>query len=73
MLGNVWEWCSDLRASGSNDAVHDPYGRGLRFVRGGLWKHEAFAVRAARRSMRPPGARLPYLGFRLARDHAAPS
>lgn len=59
MLGNVMEWCA---ATGRN-----PVGRG------GSFESEPRFLRAAPPSVLLPKLRLQDLGFRLARDQAAPS
>lgn len=69
MLGNVYEWCSDVYALYSNDTATRGE-RVLRVIRGGSWLCLAGNVRAALRSARDPGDRFDYLGFRLARGPA---
>jgi len=61
MLGNVWEWCSDL---------YDPeeYGT-FRIFRGGGWSDEERSVMATtRRRSHPVSFRIDDLGFRIARN-----
>jgi formylglycine-generating enzyme required for sulfatase activity len=69
MLGNVYEWCADMRRDYRAAAERDPVvtvGPG-RVIRGGSWRGYALVVRAANRLWGGPGHRLGYLGFRLAR------
>jgi formylglycine-generating enzyme required for sulfatase activity len=70
MLGNVWEWCEDMRGEYSAAAQTDPLpnhvGR-LRVNRGGSWDDHARDCRAACRYAFAPDDRDHYLGFRLAR------
>ena len=62
-LGNVWEWCEDLRSENYNTERKGPD----RVIRGGSWGTGARHVRAAFRDWSPPGVRHGSLGFRLAR------
>ena len=64
MLGNVWEWCSDL---------YDPavYGR-YRVFRGGGFADNAEACRPSCRRKSHPRYRADDLGFRLARTPGSP-
>ncbi|MEM9456957.1 MAG: formylglycine-generating enzyme family protein [Myxococcota bacterium] len=70
MLGNVYEWCAG--AVGDDIArprvVPRTVGGSDRVIRGDSWLSGAHGVRAAYRLWRPPGFRLDFLGFRLARD-----
>ncbi len=70
MLGNVWEWCSDLYGPYGNSFVRDPVGAAsgsYRVYRGGYWYWTAGFVRAANRNAYEPSFRDSDLGFRLAR------
>jgi len=71
MLGNVFEWCADVKTSYEAVAVEDPglvEARGPRRVfRGGSWNDYARGVRAAYRHWLAPGNRRDSLGFRLIR------
>lgn len=55
-LGNVWEWCSNLRKSGNAE------------VRGGSWYNHAQGVSPEVRYAMAPDTRSPWVGLRLARD-----
>jgi formylglycine-generating enzyme required for sulfatase activity len=61
MLGNVWEWCTD---------VYDPHVYGAyRVFRGGGWADEARGCLATnRRRSHPASFKIDDLGFRIARN-----
>jgi hypothetical protein len=66
MLGNVWEWCSDVYGDYPTGAVTDPTGPGsdsFRVIRGGSWDLDAGYARSAYRGW---GGRNSSLGFRPA-------
>jgi formylglycine-generating enzyme required for sulfatase activity len=75
ILGNVWEWVSDWRASSyyeqspSQDPQGPPSGE-YRVVRGGDWgsKYPEVGVRVSKRGSSPPDFPGPNLGFRCAGD-----
>jgi formylglycine-generating enzyme required for sulfatase activity len=71
MLGNVYEWCSDLYGKYPRKAVSDPTGATKgedRVYRGGCWAGDGSVCRAALRWRHLPTSRYPFLGFRNARS-----
>jgi formylglycine-generating enzyme required for sulfatase activity/serine/threonine protein kinase len=68
MIGNVWQWCSDMYGDYPSGAVTDPPGAAsgsYRVIRGGCWGIGPASCRSADRSGYAPGFRGSFLGFRL--------
>ncbi len=72
MAGNVGEWVEDCWNNSHVGAPSDGSARGgecgRRVVKGGSWYFEAQYVRPAARIANLKGARLPVIGFRVARE-----
>ena len=74
MLGNVWEWCSDIWSVSHEGADREGRPRQVseeekevyRVVRGGSWNLNARPCRSAYRTWNFPANRLDFLGFRCA-------
>ncbi len=68
MAGNVWEWTAD----GYSENYSKPRKKDRMVYRGGgFLDEEVEDLRAAARNMRPPYARMDYIGFRCARTPGA--
>ena len=68
MLGNVWEWCRDLKGPYPGGSVSDyagPAKGNLRVMRGGRWGDQPLSCRSAHRSASNPETRA-FTGFRVA-------
>ncbi|MBF0308019.1 MAG: formylglycine-generating enzyme family protein [Magnetococcales bacterium] len=77
MLGNVWEWVSDLYDARyySNSPAADPKGPtfgSIRVRRGGGWFDNSTYLRSSSRFWFDPGVRYSYLGFRLVKQVEGP-
>ncbi len=71
MRGNVWEWCSSLDRPYpyiASDGRESPEAPGLRVLRGGGYADPAGWITPATRHADRPVRRLPWYGFRIARD-----
>jgi formylglycine-generating enzyme required for sulfatase activity len=69
MIGNVIEWCQDLKCTYSSTAQTNPTGAvsgSYRMLRGGSWYSTARYCRVSLRNYRAPTFRNTYVGFRLA-------
>ena len=74
MLGNVFEWCSDIYGAkyykSCEDGVVDPVGASEgsdRVLRGGTWTYPSGYCRSSHRNYSDPVTRYNRLGFRVAR------
>lgn len=71
MIGNVWEWVQDWYdpyTAGTASASTEPKKGKSKVFRGGSWNYAPRSCRAAYRLDNVPSSRLPFVGFRLARD-----
>ena len=71
LYGNVWEWCSSLYLPYPYDALdgrESSSASGLRVLRGGGYADSATYLDAGARHGERPYRRLPWNGFRIARD-----
>jgi formylglycine-generating enzyme required for sulfatase activity len=78
MIGNVWQWTSDLMGLYDGAATEDPKGPAASFLaaypdwgrfhplRGGSWINNANLVRVSFRNYVEVGFRAAYVGFRCA-------
>ncbi len=76
MMGNVWEWCSDIYDSEyyEHSPSKDPWARrdiesSSRVIRGGGWRSNAKCLRTTdRNNFKPTSNKFSDIGFRLARS-----
>ena len=72
MTGNTWDWTSsrymDYPYNAADGREEPVTPGGLRVVRGGSWDNSQVLARAATRYDYAPGARINYLGLRVARS-----
>jgi formylglycine-generating enzyme required for sulfatase activity len=60
MLGNVWEWCGDVRRDADSGEERLPV------MRGGSWRSGAFHCTAVAHDPGAPTLRADNIGFRVA-------